>query len=99
MALFRNNKLPVQHPGLIFNERILIPHKISQTGAAKSLHMSRKQISLFVNGEATVSILLAKKLEISTGISAGFWLNIQKNYDLYMARDEVVEAEPLHDFG
>jgi addiction module HigA family antidote len=99
MTLFRSNKLPVKHAGLIFNERILILHKISQTDAAKSLHMSRKQVSLFANGKVSVSVSLAKKLEISTGISASFWLNIQKNYDLYIARDEMVEAEPLFDLG
>jgi addiction module HigA family antidote len=99
MTLIRSNKLPVKHAGLIFNERVLIAHKISQTNAAKSLHMSRKQVSLFANGKVSVSVSLAKKLETSTGISAGFWLNIQKAYDLYIARDEIVEAEPMYAFG
>lgn len=78
MALIRSSKLPVKHPGLIFNERILARHNISLSDAAKFLHMSRKQITLFVNGRASVSIALSKKLEAYTGISAGFWLNIQK---------------------
>jgi addiction module HigA family antidote len=99
MTLIRSNKLPVKHPGLIFNQRILIVHKISQTDAAKTLHMSRKQVSLFANGKVSVSVSLAKKLETSTGISAGFWLNIQKAYDLYKARNEIVEAEPMYPFG
>lgn len=98
MTLFRSNKLPVKHAGLFFNERILIRHNISQTDAAKSLHMSRKQISLFANGKTSVSVSLAKKLEASTGISAGFWLNIQKAYDLYITRNETVEAEPMYAF-
>ncbi|WP_159816890.1 HigA family addiction module antitoxin [Colwellia sp. 20A7] len=99
MTLIRSNKLPVKHAGLIFNERILIRHNISQTQAAKFLHMSRKQVSLFANGKTSVSISLSKKLEVATGISAGFWLNIQKSYDLYMARNEKVEAEPMYAFG
>ena len=85
MTLIRSNNLPVKHAGIIFNERILIHHNISQTQAAKILHMSRKQIWLFANGKTSVSISLSKKLEAATGISAGFWLNIQKSYDLYMA--------------
>ncbi len=99
MTLIRSNKLPVKHPGIIFNERILLTHNISQTEAAVFLHMSRKQVSLFANGKVSVSISLAKKLETSTGISAGFWLNIQKAYDLYMSRNEIVEAEPMYRFG
>ena len=99
MSLVRSNKLPVKHAGIIFNERILKRHNISQTQAAKNLHMSRKQVSLFVNGKSDVSITLAKKLALSTGISAGFWLNIQKSYDLYKTRDEVIKAEPMYAFG
>ena len=96
MALARSNKLCVKHPGIIFAERILKRHNISQTYAAKYLHMSRKQVSLFANGRVSVSVSLAKKLEASTGVSAGFWLNVQKSYDLYMARNDAVEAEPFY---
>lgn len=99
MTLIRSNKLPVKHAGIIFNERILIAHKITQTDAAKFLHMSRKQVSLFANGKTSVSVSLSKKLEAATGISAGFWLNIQKAYDLYETRNEIVEAEPMYAFG
>ena len=56
-------------------------------------------MTLFANGKASVSVSFAKKLEASTGISAGFWLNMQKAYDLYMARNDVVEAEPMFRFG
>lgn len=99
MTLIKSNKLPVKHAGVIFNERILKRHKISQTDAAKFLHMSRKQVSLFANGKVSVSVDLAKKLEASTGVSAGFWLNIQKSYDLYVARNKIVEAEPMYAFS
>lgn len=98
MTLARSNKLPVKHAGVIFSKRILKQHEISIADAAKHLHMSRKQVSLFVNGKSDVSISLAKKLEISTGVSAGFWLNIQKSYDLYVARNDKVEAAPLYAF-
>ena len=57
--------------------------------------MSRKQVSLFSGGRLSVDIALVKKLEISTEISAGFWLNVQKYYDLHMARNDVVEVEPF----
>lgn len=99
MVLARSDKLPVKHAGVIFSERILKRHEISLTDAAKHLHMSRKQLSLFVNGKSDVSIDLAKKLEISTGVSAVFWLNIQKYYDLYVARNDLVKADPLYIFS
>lgn len=99
MAIVRSNKLPAKHPGFVFKERVLQRHGITITDASERLHMSRKQVSLFVNGKSDVSIPLAKKLEISTGITAGFWLNLQKAYDLYITSDMIVEAEPLYAFG
>jgi addiction module HigA family antidote len=99
MALARSNELPVKHAGVIFSERILKRHEISLTDAAKHLHMSRKELSLFVNGKSAVSINLAKKLECSTGVSAGFWLNVQKQYDLYTARNDLVKADPFYIFS
>lgn len=95
MTVTRSEHLPVKHPGQVFKERILEVHHISVTDAAKKLYISRKNLSLFVNGKADVSVRLAKKLEIGTGISAGFWLNLQKSHHLYITRNETVEAEPL----
>ncbi len=94
----KNHKLPVTHAGIIFKKRMLDRHGISVTKAAEHLHMSRKQVSEFVNGKSRVSVTLAKKLHKATNISAEFWLNIQKAYDLHMAHNEEVEAKPLFDF-
>lgn len=96
MTIIRNDNLPVKHPGQVFKERILTTHNITVTEAANRLHINRKNLSLFVNGKADVSVRLAKKLDVGTGISAGFWLNLQKSYNLYITRNEKVEAEPLY---
>jgi len=82
MVLIRSDKLPVTHAGIVFKKRVLDRHKITITDAAIQLHVTRKEISDFVNGHSHVTINLAKKLETGTGISSGFWLNIQKNYDI-----------------
>lgn len=99
MAIQRHPSLPVKHPGFVFKERCLDIHNISITVAAQKLHMSRKQISLFVNGKSSISIELAKKLQIATGISAEFWINRQKKYDLHQAHQLEVKAEPLYAYG
>ncbi len=61
--------------------------------------MSRKQVSLFSNGKTSVSVTLAKKFEVATGVSAVFWLNVQKSYDLYISRNDVIEADPFYAFS
>ena len=95
MTLIRSNKLPVTHAGIIFKKRILERHNITVSEAAKLMHIGRPHLSKFVNGRVGVTAPLAMKLEKSPGISAGFWMNIQKSYDLYINRDLKIDAEPL----
>jgi len=97
--LTRSNSLAVQHPGQVLLQRCLQPNKLSIAEAATKLHVSRKQLSLFVNGHSAVSVLLAKKLELGTGISAQFWLSRQQKYDLHKAATLNVVAEPLYQYG
>ncbi len=98
-VLTRSANLVVQHPGQVLLQRCLQPHNLSIAHAAEKLHISRKQLSLFVNGHSSVSVLLAKKLELGTGISAQFWLNRQQKYDLHKAASLNVVAEPLYHYG
>ena len=100
MAEFiRSTTLAVQHPGQVLLQRCLQPHNLSIVDAAAKLHISRKQLSLFVNGHSAVSVLLAKKLELGTGISAQFWLSRQQKYDLHKTATLNVVAEPLYQYG
>jgi addiction module HigA family antidote len=95
MTLVRSNKLPATHPGLIFKKRILEEHGLTVSEAAKKMHINRPHLNNFSTGKVSVTALLAMKLEKSTGISAGFWLNLQKTYDLYINRNLIIDCEPL----
>lgn len=96
MALTRSDKLPALHPGVIFKKRVLDAHNISISSAAKTMRVNRPHLNNFVNAKVSVTVPFAMKLEKSTGISANFWLNMQKKYDLFIHRDLVVDCEPLY---
>jgi len=87
----------VKHPGVVFKERFLSRHGISNSEAARKLHMSREQVSRFVNGHSALTRELAKKLEVSTGVSMKYWLSRQMAHDLQQAETLQVDAEPLLD--
>lgn len=89
--------LPISHPGQLFKRRFLQRHNISVTDAAKKMHMNRSQLSRFLNGHDTVTVTLAQKLEIATGVSAEYWLTRQAQFSLQQAQQQSrkVEAEPL----
>jgi len=84
MEIIRSNKLPVKHPGEIFNSRILKRHDISITEAANKKGLEQFSLNNFVSGNISVTPPLTVKLENITGISAGFWLNLQQSNTRYI---------------
>ncbi|WP_395345038.1 HigA family addiction module antitoxin [Ningiella sp. W23] len=96
MTLVRNKSLPAQHPGKVFKTKILDAHNITISAAAKKMQVNRPHLNNFTQGKVSVSAAFAMKLEVATGISAGFWMNLQKTYDLHINRNLVTEAEPLY---
>lgn len=80
------NNMPPVHPGAVLREDILKEMKLTITRAAKSLQVSRKQLSEVVNEIAAVSAEMAVRLEDAFGVSAEFWLDMQKAYDIWKVR-------------
>lgn len=73
------------HPGAILRETVLMPLGLSVSEAAERLCMSRPAISRVLNGRAGISADLAIRLELAGASSASFWINLQGNYDLWLA--------------
>ena len=83
------NKLT--HPGIILKEDILKKMNITVTDGANRLGISRKLLSLIVNGKARISAELALKIESAFAEpSAEQWLRMQSAYDLYHARLKLI---------
>lgn len=74
------------HPGAVLREDILKEMGISVTRAAKELSVSRKQLSEVVNEVAAISAEMAVRLESGFGVSAEFWLDMQKKYDIWRVK-------------
>ena len=78
--------MPPVHPGSILREDILKEMKLSITKAAEILLVSRKQLSEIVNEGAAISAEMAVRLEDAFGVTAEFWLDMQKAYDIWKVR-------------
>ncbi len=76
------------HPGEILREYIAGTGK-SITEIANGLGISRKHLSLILNAHSGISAEMAIKLSVAFGTTAEFWINFQKNYDLWHARQKV----------
>ncbi|MBI3419449.1 MAG: HigA family addiction module antidote protein [Proteobacteria bacterium] len=75
------------HPGEILREDLLKPRKLSVTGAAKALGLSRKTLSEIVNGKSPITPDVALRLEQAfVKPPADMWLRMQLAFDLARAR-------------
>ena len=81
--------LPPVHPGEILREEFIKARGLTVTEVSKGLQMARGNLSAVVNEHAGISPELAVKLSAAFGNSAQFWLNLQKNYELWHAEKKV----------
>jgi len=80
------NKTPA-HPGALFNDYYVKPENV--TKVAKHLGISRQSLSNFVNCKNNLTPEMALRIAIYTGTSLFFWLQIQNEYDVYLAEDKI----------
>lgn len=84
------------HPGAILREDVLKPLHLTITDAAKGLEISRKQLSEIINEKAGVTAEMAVRLEQGFKIAASFWLDLQKEFDLWKVQQSGhIHLKPL----
>jgi addiction module HigA family antidote len=71
------------HPGKIIREDYLKPLGITISEFASVLGVSRKTLSKILNGRGAVTPDMALRLSRAFDTTADFWLNLQKNHDLW----------------
>lgn len=95
----RIRRRPPTHPGRILKELYLTPLNITTVKLSGSIGVSRKAISQIINEKKSVTPEMALRLSYAfPNTSAEFWLNLQKNYDLWLARmkgTELHKIQPL----
>ncbi len=80
---------PPVHPGEVLKEDFLKPAGISQYALAKALGVPQIRISQIVNGKRAITPDTALRLARHFGTTPEFWLGMQMQYDLEVARERV----------
>ena len=73
------------HPGNIIKEDYLLPLAITIKDMADTLGVSRKTLSKIINEKGAITPDMALRLSRAFDTTPVFWLNLQKNYDLWHA--------------
>ncbi len=87
------------HPGEILLEDFLKPMSISQYRLAKSISVPARRINEIVHGKRAITADTALRLGMFFRMEEQFWLNLQTNYELEVAKIEAgdrlkAEVEP-----
>ena len=86
---------PPTHPGEMLFEEFLKPLGITQSAFAIQLGVSFPRLNEVINAKRSVTPDTALRLARVTGMSAGFWLGLQQDWDLWHA----LRSERAKDIG
>ena len=81
-------RLAPVHPGEILWEEFMKPLKISQNRLGRELQVPPRRINEIVHGKRAITADTALRLSRFFGNTAEFWLGLQADYDLDVARDK-----------
>ncbi|MBW2608979.1 MAG: HigA family addiction module antidote protein [Deltaproteobacteria bacterium] len=77
------------HPGKIIKEFCIEPLDLTVTKAAESLGVTRKTLSMLLNGKSGISPEMSLRLSRVFGRSPEGWLRLQIQYDLWKSRKTI----------
>jgi len=80
--MVKDPELKPIHPGEILESEFLEPLKMKGEELAQSLRVEKTIIQDLLTKKSSMTADLAYRLYFYFGVSAEYWLNFQKNYDL-----------------
>lgn len=83
------DRLPNPTPGEILAEEFLRPLGLSQNALARALHVPPRRINEIVLGKRSITADTDLRLARYFGLSDGFFLGLQSDFDLMERRREI----------
>jgi addiction module HigA family antidote len=85
-------KVPYPHPGEILLEEFLKPMCITQYRLGKEIGVPQGRIGEIVSGLRGISTDTGLRLSRFFGVSDGFWIGLQMDYDAAKAKDSLAKT-------
>jgi addiction module HigA family antidote len=76
------------HPGEVLKAEFLDEIGVSAYALAKALRVPANRVTAIINGERAITAETALRLARFFGTTDCFWMNLQSNYDLAVARQK-----------
>jgi addiction module HigA family antidote len=87
-----SNMLPPIHPGEIIQEDFLGPLGMTVLDLSQALDLEAGRLNEVVCGRRAITADVALRLARHLGTSAEFWMRLQSDYELRVARQEMWQA-------
>lgn len=88
-TIMTDDLLPNPHPGDILLEEFLQPMELSQNALARAVHVPPRRINEIVLGKRHVTADTDLRLTRYFGLSEGYFLRLQAEFDLMQKRREI----------
>ena len=85
----KRRRLPNPHPGEILWEDFMKPLGISQNALARAIQVPPRRVNELVHGKRAVTADTDLRLARYFGVSEGFFMGLQVDYDLMERRREI----------
>ena len=83
----QSNTAP-ESPGAYLERKFMIPNGLTQNKLARDLDVTADRINYIVNNRRSITADTALRLARYFGTTPRFWLELQLEYDLYMAKQK-----------
>jgi antitoxin HigA-1 len=84
--------IEIEHPGIMLKEDFLDDLGIKSGAFAKAIGIDRAAIKNIIDGKRAITADMSLRFGLFFNMSAGFWLNLQKDYELRIAKREKLSA-------
>lgn len=91
--------MPPRYPGCILREEFLEPIGMTDDQFADATGVPHAQVRAITHGTCDILVDLALRLSRYFGMSEGFWIGMQADYDRELARDLLRKGRSPRDEG
>lgn len=83
--------IEIEHPGIMLKEDFLDDLGIKPGTFAKAIGIDRSAIKNIIDGKRAITAEMALRFGLFFNMSERFWLNLQKDYELRLAKAHKLE--------
>ncbi len=80
--------IEIEHPGIMLKEDFLDDLGVKPGTFAKAIDVDRSAVKNIIDGNRAITADMSLRFGLFFGMSASFWLNLQKDYELRTAKRE-----------